>query len=80
MNFYKSIDIATGKEIFINPKLIEKYTYNCEYVRIRFSSGLWSEIDKSDFENMMCLEGVMEYWNTRHTIEYQLTIKTKLFY
>lgn len=38
------------------------------------------DIDKSDFENMMILEGAKEYWNTRHTIEYQLTIKTKLFY
>ena len=61
MNFYKSIDIATGKEIFINPKLIEKYTYNCEYVRIRFSSGLWSEINKSDFEDMMHMEWALQY-------------------
>lgn len=77
MTFYKTIDIATGQDIFINPKLIEVYIYNSRTVRIRFSSGLWREIDKSDFENMMILEGADEYWSTPHTTVSQLTILTK---
>ena len=69
INFYKTIDITTGEDIFINPKLIEVYTYNDRKVRIRFSSGLWREIYKSDFENMMILEGVMNI-ETHNTLSH----------
>ena len=61
MKFYKTKDKQTGQDIFINPKLIEVYIYNSKTVRIRFSSGLWCEIDKFRFENMMILEGAREY-------------------
>lgn len=71
MRFYKLRDIS-NYDIYVNPKHIESYLYHnkdVEYVEIRFTSGEYAEVYLSDFENMMILEGVDEYWNTQHTIE-----------
>ena len=56
MNFYKLLDIELGSNVYINPKSIVYYVYHDTYV------------DKSDFTNMLILEGVDEYWQTTLTI------------
>lgn len=68
MTFYKLQDISTNYEFYTNPKHIELYVYHENYVKIRFTSGKYANVDKSDFEHMMIIEGAYEYWNTQHTI------------
>lgn len=75
MNFYKMKSIDNGKEIYLNPKLIICY-YNEDSTKdsnviIIFNGGDYVTVSKSDFINMMVLEGAREYWHTQHTIEYQ---------
>lgn len=72
MRFYKLSDISTNYDIYVKPKHIELYVYHdkdVEYVEIRFTSGEYADVNKSDFENMMILEGADEYWNAPHTTE-----------
>lgn len=75
MNFYKLKSIDNGKEIYLNPKSIICY-YNEDSTKdsnviIIFNGGDYVTVSKSDFINMMVLEGAREYWHTQHTIEYQ---------
>ncbi len=61
MAFYKLTDIFSHDDIYVNPNHLEMYEYCNGYVLIRFVSGKYEYVDKSDFENMMFLEGVDEY-------------------
>ena len=64
MRFYKLRDITTNYDIYVNPNHIESYVYHdedVEYVEIRFTSGGDAEVNLSDFENMMYVEGALEY-------------------
>ena len=72
MRFYKLRDISTNYDIYVNPNHIELYVYHYQdvkYVEIRFTSGEYAEVNQTDFENMMFVEGAEEYWNTPHTTE-----------
>lgn len=60
MNFYKLTDYDTGEEIYVNPKFIEYYVYNDHNVLI-VTHSLHMRCFKSDFLNMMILEGADEY-------------------
>ena len=68
MNFYKLLDTKSGLEVYINPKSIECYVYHETSVEIYLHSKKFLHVDKSDFTNMLILEGVDEYWQTTLTI------------
>ena len=61
MNFYKVLDTECGLDVYINPKSIEYYIYNETSVEIYLHSKEYMNVDKSDFTNMMVLEGAREY-------------------
>ena len=61
MNFYKLLDTKSGLEVYINPKSIECYVYHETSVEIYLHSKKFLHVDKSDFTNMLILEGVDEY-------------------
>ena len=61
MRFYKLLDVECRLDVFINPKSIEYYVYHDKKVEIYLHSKEYMYVDKSDFENMMILEGVDEY-------------------
>ena len=66
MNFYKLKDIETGQDTYVNPKMIEYYMYVDDHVQIETSS-MYMRVSLEEFEYMMILEGIEEYWNTQHT-------------
>ena len=68
MSFYKLLDIELGSHVYINPKSIVYYVYNDTYVEVYLHTQQYMHVDKSDFTNMMILEGVDEYWQTTLTI------------
>ena len=68
MNFYKLLDIELGSNVYINPKSIVYYVYNDTYVEVYLHTQQYVHVDKSDFTNMLILEGVDEYWQTTLTI------------
>ena len=61
MNFYKLLDTKYGLDVYINPKSIEYYVYHESSVEIYLHSKKFLHVDKSDFTNMLILEGVNEY-------------------
>lgn len=61
MRFYKIYDVMNDDTIYVNSESLEYYTYNEKYVELNLSSGDYIHADKSDFENMMFLEGAREY-------------------
>ena len=61
MNFYKLLDIELGSDVYINPKYIQYYVYHETSVEIYLLSKEFIHVDKSDFTNMLILEGVNEY-------------------
>ena len=67
MNFYKLLDIELGSDVYINPKSIEYYVYRDTYVEVYLHTQQYMHVDKSDFTNMLILEGVDEYWQTTLT-------------
>ena len=68
MNFYKLLDTKYGLDVYINPKSIEYYVYHDTYVEVYLHTQQYMHVDKSDFTNMLILEGVDEYWQTTLTI------------
>ena len=68
MNFYKLLDIELGSDVYINPKSIVYYVYHDTYVEVYLHTQQYIHVDKSDFTNMLILEGVDEYWQTTLTI------------
>ena len=71
MTFYKLFDYRTKQDVYLNPNTIVYYVYNHTYVEIYLLSREHITVDKSDFENMMILEGAIEYWNTQQSTEFQ---------
>ena len=67
MNFYKLLDTKSGLNVYVNPKSIECYVYHETSVEIYLHSKVFMYVDKSDFTNMLILEGVDEYWQTTLT-------------
>lgn len=61
MNFYKLLDIELGSDVYINPKSIVYYVYHHTYVEVYLNTKQYMHVDKSDFTNMLILEGVDEY-------------------
>ena len=61
MNFYKLLDTKSGLHVYVNPKSIECYVYHETSVEIYLHSKIFMYVDKSDFTNMLILEGVNEY-------------------
>lgn len=61
MNFYKLLDIELGSDAYINPKSIVYYVYHHTYVEVYLHTQQCMNVDKSDFTNMLILEGVNEY-------------------
>ena len=61
MRFYKLLDTECGLDVYINPKSIKYYTYHETSVEIFLRSKEHMFVDKSDFKNMLILEGVDEY-------------------
>ena len=61
MNFYKLLDTKYGLDVYINPKSIEYYVYHESSVEVYLHSKNFLHVDKSDFTNMLILEGVNEY-------------------
>ena len=61
MNFYKLLDIELGLDVYINPKSIEYYVYHDTYVEVYLHTQQYMHVDKSDFTNMLILEGIDEY-------------------
>ena len=68
MNFYKLLDTKYGLDVYINPKSIVYYVYHDTYVEVYLHTQQYMHVDKSDFTNMLILEGVDEYWQTTLTI------------
>ena len=64
MNFYKLLDTKSGLNVYVNPKYIQYYVYHETSVEIYLHSKVFMYVDKSDFTNMLILEGVDEYWQT----------------
>ena len=82
MRFYKLTSVLTGDDYYIRPDMIEFYRYTDDGVMLSVNN-IRLEVSKSDFTNMLILEGIDVYWqthNTQHTIEFLLTIKTISFY
>ena len=71
MTFYKLTLVGECKDIYVNPKSIMCYIYEDNNVDIFLNGGDYITVDKSDFENMMILEGAREYWNTQQSTEFQ---------
>ena len=67
MNFYKLLDTKYGLDVYINPKYIQYYVYHDTSVEIYLHSKKFLHVDKSDFTNMLILEGVNEYWSNNLT-------------
>ena len=61
MNFYKLLDTKSGLEVYVNAKSIECYVYHDTSVEIYLHSKVFMYVDKSDFTNMLILEGIDEY-------------------
>ena len=70
MTFYKLKGLISGEYYYIKPEDIDFYRYTDDGVMIRVKQ-MPMEVSKSDFTNMLILEGIDEYWHTQHTIEYQ---------
>lgn len=79
MRFYKLTDVETSDDLYVNPKIIEFYTYSDKGVIIH-TNKYTMHVDKSDFTNMLILEGIDEYWHTPQFIEFQLITEIELFY
>lgn len=60
MRFYKLTDVETSDDLYVNPKIIEFYTYSDKGVIIH-TNKYTMHVDKSDFTNMLILEGIDEY-------------------
>lgn len=70
MRFYKLTSVLTGDGYYITPDMIDFYRYTDDGVMMSVKN-MRLEVSKSDFTNMLILEGIDEYWHTQHTIEYQ---------
>ena len=68
MNFYKLTDIETGRLVNVNPKAIEYYMIEKDYVQIETSS-MYMHVALSEFNDMMALERINVFdWQPTPTI------------
>ena len=67
MRFYKLTSVTTGDDYYINPNMIEFYSYSDDCVMV-YVNKTRLNVSKIDFTNMLILEGVDEYWQTTLTI------------
>lgn len=66
MNYYRLLEVETGDELYVNPNIIDFYRYSDKGVIIH-TNNYTMHVDKSDFTNMLILEGVNEYWTNNLT-------------
>ena len=67
MHFFKFKDIESEQEVYVNPKTIEYYMYEKDYVQIETSS-MYMRVSKTQFIDMMMLEGALEHDTHTHNI------------
>lgn len=60
MTFYKLKGLISGEYYYIKPEDIDFYRYTDDGVMIRVKQ-MPMEVSKSDFTNMLILEGIDEY-------------------
>lgn len=60
MNFYKLTDIESGRVVNVNPKAIEYFMIEKDFVQIETSS-MYMHVSLSEFNNMMALERINVY-------------------
>ena len=70
MRFYKLTSVTTGDDYYINPNMIDFYRYSqySDDCVMLYVNKTRLDVSKTDFTNMMILEGVDEYWQTTLTI------------
>ena len=80
MNYYMLHELLNDDYIYVNPNNVVYYIYDRESVDISLTSGSTLVVDKKDFEKMMNMEGVGEYWQILLLTVFPLIQKTKLSY
>ena len=80
MNYYMLHELLNDDYIYVNPNNVVYYIYDRESVDISLTSGSTLVVDKKDFEKMMNMEGVGEYWLILLLTVYPSIIKLKLSY
>lgn len=58
--FYKLTSVLTGEDYYVKPETIDYYKYTDTSVII-IAKNMRLEVSKSDFTNMLILEGIDEY-------------------
>ena len=79
MTFYKLKGLISGEYYYMRPETIDYYRYTDDGVMI-ISKKMRMEVSKTDFTNMLILEGIDEYWQTLLLTVFPLIQKIKLFY
>lgn len=79
MTFYKLKGLISGEYYYMRPETIDYYRYTDDGVMI-IAKKMRMEVSKSDFTNMLILEGIDEYWQTLLLTVFPLIQKIKLFY
>jgi hypothetical protein len=60
ITFYKLTSVLTGEDYYFKPETIDYYKYTDTSVMI-IAKNMRLEVSKSDFTNMLILEGIDEY-------------------
>lgn len=79
MTFYKLKGLISGEYYYMRPETIDYYRYTDDGVMI-IAKKMRMEVSKTDFTNMLILEGIDEYWQTLLLTVFPLIQKIKLFY
>ena len=79
MTFYKLKGLISGEYYYMRPETIDYYRYTDDGVMI-IAKKMRMEVSKSDFTNMLILEGIDEYWQTLLLTVFPLIQKIRLFY
>ena len=79
MAFYKLKGLISGEYYYMRPETIDYYRYTDDGVMI-IAKKMRMEVSKSDFTNMLILEGIDEYWQILLLTVFPLIQKIKLFY
>lgn len=79
MTFYKLKGLISGEYYYMRPETIDYYRYTDEGVMI-IAKKMRMEVSKTDFTNMLILEGIDEYWHILLLTVLPLIQKIKLFY
>ena len=79
MTFYKLKGLISGEYYYMRPETIDYYRYTDDGVMI-IAKKMRMEVSKTDFTNMLILEGIDEYWHILLLTVSPLIQKIKLFY